>query len=165
MKSTTIRLTSLYPDGPMKLSIADTPLEHYRVELKEIEPGKVFDLTATTTPPLPSGPVAEMVHLTSGPAVPQDMKVRVNGYVVPLVRVTPAHILVSPKTTFPSVKDVSIVYRTEQPIAIERIECNDARVKWEQLDPPQRTGSSPNAFHRLRVTVPPAARSRMKVCC
>ncbi len=157
VKTNSVKITSLYKEGPVHLKLKDMSPSMYKFELKELEAGKVYELVATTKPPLSAGSTVAVAHLESDLDFLKDMKVRINGYVVPPVRVTPPQITVSPKTTFESVKDVSIVYRVDKPIKITKVECDDPRVHWEIVEVPQAQGNSPNAFHRLRVTVPPGA--------
>jgi hypothetical protein len=151
-KSLTIR--NVY--GPdVKLRLAQPNVPNYKVELKEVKPGQVYELTATTVPPLPTTSVARLVELQTDLDFLKALPVRINGYVVAAVRVTPPVLNVSTNSVFPSVRNVNVLYRTVEPIQIVKVEVDDPRVTWELAPAPENAPAGPNAYHQIRVNVPP----------
>lgn len=149
-----LRLRNRY-DRPVYLSLPKGELRHYGVELREIEPGQEYELTATTMPPLPSGSVTQFVMLATDLDFLQELRVRVTGRVPANVRAAPAILTLPPTTNGPVTRDVRIIYPGNQPVSLLRIEADDPRVRWE-IDKPASVAPGASAFHLIKVTLPPA---------
>jgi len=143
-------------ERPVHLALPQTETRRYRVELREIEAGQEYELTATSVPPLPSGAVTELVKLTTDLDFLKELRVRVTGTVPATVRAVPASLTVSAASTARSTRDVRVVYPSDGPVSLLRVEADDPRVKWE-IATPAAMAPGASAFHLLRVTLPPAA--------
>ncbi|MGE0479127.1 MAG: DUF1573 domain-containing protein [Phycisphaerae bacterium] len=152
-----ITLKNEYPDK-MTLKLKQPVSGPFEVELKELEPGMRYELSATSKPPLPMGLARAEVILETGIAILPEIDVHVQGYVQPPVMVNPTVLYVPTTATQNMERMVRVTYLPDKPIQIQEIKCNLASVTWRQTPAAtQPAGAAAMAFHDVRVTLPPAA--------
>lgn len=85
-------------DPPVAITQVSSDQRMFRAELREITPGREFELTLTTVPPLREGTINARVTMeTTNPEMP-ELAVQAVATVLPAVQVAPAEIvLTSPK--------------------------------------------------------------------
>jgi hypothetical protein len=76
-------------DGPAKLTGIKVPSDSFKAEVKELEPGKKFELTVSLVPPLKPGPVYGNIEVATGITEMPILKIPVNAFIVADVDVTP----------------------------------------------------------------------------
>lgn len=97
-ESRTVEFISKYPGGvPLKLK-QDQDFGMYAVELKELEPGLHYKLTATSRPPLKLGIGGKRVTLLTGLTFVPEMSVGISASVQPLVKVRPNRLFLPTKS-------------------------------------------------------------------
>jgi hypothetical protein len=139
----------------IKLTLPNTKVRNYDVKLEEIKPGMEYKLIAKTLPPLPTGSVAGSVALQTDLPFMKTLQVRLNAFVMPKVKVNPNILYVSPKLSFPSTKNLTMVYKAGVDFKIEKIECDSDKVTWETVEQPNQQQRGVRSYQRLKVTVPP----------
>ena len=126
-----IKLTSKY-DGPLKLKLKeDQDFGPLAIAFKELEPGKEFELTATTVPPLTEGWSRVKIVLTTGlersPELPIDVAISVQ----PNVLCQPSRLITSRQLMFPTTKKVLIKSRADAPARITKVQPSHPSIKCE----------------------------------
>jgi hypothetical protein len=154
--SGSIRIESKYPGG-MSLKMMPGQEEErgpFDVQLTEVEPGHVFDVSAATKPPLPVGRSLGTVNIETGLPNVAPIQVRLFATVPPRVSVQPDRLFVTRQFTQPMQQTLRLVYRQNEPVEVTGVQCDLANVTWEILAPSPPPEGSRMAFREIRVTVP-----------
>ncbi len=152
----TLKLTKVFDQGPIELKLDPNTAEdrNYSFELKQVGDEGDYELLVTTKPPLGTGNLRSAVKLRPSLEEVDYINVVVNGFVMPKVRVSPTTVYVSPSLTFESSRDISVMFAKKDPVEITEVSVNDERVKHQVLETPLSNSRSPNAYHRVRLTLP-----------
>lgn len=149
-------------DQPLKLKRLNE-FEHLDVQIKEIKPGLLYDLTVTTTRALPIGGYRHDIWLETGLKDHPRIYVPVFITIVAPVEAMPSVIYVNPAETQPPKQKIIMLQNYgPQPFEIKEARCTlDAirvRVGPAETYPGRATPgrARPNAFVRAFVTLPPA---------
>ncbi len=154
VESQTVRLATKY-DSPLNLKLRENQnSEPFTVALEEVEPGKRYDLTVTTKPPLRPNANATTVVLETGLEKVPTVPVYVTANVTPQVAVAPSRLTVGAATTQPTQQMVQVQSRTAVPVQITEVKASLDAVKWEILPPEEPAAESKLRSQRLRVTLP-----------
>ncbi|MBU0719132.1 MAG: DUF1573 domain-containing protein, partial [Planctomycetes bacterium] len=89
----TIRL-SAGDAGPIKPEVGTITQEGLTAEIREIDPGKVYDLDVTVGPPWPNGRLIANLDLKTGVAKAPEEKIRIDAQIVPRVQAAPDQFMV-----------------------------------------------------------------------
>lgn len=154
-RTESVVIKNIMKDRDIRLKLTRDDVPPYKLKLEELEPGKAYKLSATTHPPLKAGSQARLAYLETDLDFMKRLKIRLNGYVVPPVRVTPSVLYVSPKIPLETKRDVLVTYQKDKPVKVTKIECDDERIKWERVEPTEGQQRRITTAHRLRFTVPP----------
>lgn len=129
------------------------------VELKELEPGMRYELSATLKPPLNVGRLQVLVALTTDIAQMPEIKVPISGQVQPPVAVRPARLLLSKNAAGETQQVLNVVHAPDQPIEVTGVKSTDDAVKVELQPAAQAAGAANTAGeYRIVVTLPPGER-------
>jgi hypothetical protein len=130
----------------------------FNIELKEVKAGEVYELKATTKPPLTKGFNRAAVQLDPGATEYGRLTINVSANVQPRVMAIPLRLPVAPDATEATAHTVRVQYVAAKPVKIVGVKTDVGPVQWEEL-PAQQSPNPENKFatHQLRVQVPPAA--------
>lgn len=154
-KSETLRLENNF-GRPVHLALKEgQDFDGFDIQLREVEPGQVYELIATTRPPLEPGAHRAAVKLETGIDVVPEIEILVATLVERLVSVTPPQLYVRPDAPTPNQQMLRIQYRPTHLLEITRIESTLESISVEVLpsSPPEK--GQPVAFRQIRVTLPP----------
>lgn len=133
----------------------------YRVELRVLEPGQRYELSAATQPPLAVGSVRAAITLLTGlPRLP-EIGVVAYGFVRAPVEVQPKAPLLLPRNSIMDIRKVlRVVYSPDQPIRITGLRSSHAAVRVELAEPPAAPAGQPGSpgEYQIIVTLPPGDR-------
>jgi hypothetical protein len=153
--SQTIRLATNF-DSPLNLKQRENQkLEPFQVELKELEPGRLYELTATTKPPLRLNMNNATVFLETGNEKVPSIPVYVSAHVPPLVSLTPPRLTVTPAATRPLPQIVRVQTRAGSAVRVTEVKSSVDAVRWEILPPEEPPAGSTTRSQVVRVTLPP----------
>jgi hypothetical protein len=153
--SKSIRIKSKY-EGPLHLKLRpDQDFGPFDMELKEIQPGVEYELTATTKPPLSQ----EFAHVS---AVIETDAVRSPEIHIPVHAMVQQDISFRPKLIraqrlliIPREETITVTYRADRPFKVTEVRPSAANIKVEMLPPrPAREGEG-WLEQPIRVTLPP----------
>ena len=129
-----IKITSKY-DGPLPLKLKEgqnfRPLD---ISFKEVEPGKEFELTASTVPPLTEGWNRVKVVLTTGLETSPELPIDVAVYVQANVLCEPSRLITSRQLMFPTSQKVVVKSRADTPVKILKVQPSHPSIKCEVGD-------------------------------
>jgi hypothetical protein len=154
--SQTVRL-EVQGDQPAHLQIREgQTFGPFAVELKEVEPGKLYDVTATTKPPLQPNTNATVIKLATGLDAPPDVMVNVTAIVPPRVTLTPLRLTIGSDAKAPVDRVLQLVARDGKPVHVTEVKPSIDTVKWEIMpsENPPPPGSPEGLTQRLRLTIP-----------
>jgi hypothetical protein len=152
--SRSVRIESQYT-GALRMKVKpDQDLGPFEVTLREIQPGREFELTATTKPPLPVGWSNAAVEVETGLENVAPVTVHLAAEVPPRVAVGPASLFVTSRSDKPAQQTLRVQYRRDEPIDIVDVKCDLPAVQYEVLPPSEPPEGSRMAFREIRVTLP-----------
>jgi hypothetical protein len=153
----TVRLENKYT-RPLPLRIkAGQNIEQFELELKEVEPGMVYELQVTTRPPLSPGKNMTSLALETGlPDLP-DISIRLSADVQPRASLMPMAIFVTPDKKKPFETMLTVQYRSDKPLKIVDIRPELESIKCEVLPPGPAQEGATVGYHQIRVSLPPFA--------
>jgi hypothetical protein len=152
--SGSVRIESKY-DKPLNMKVKpDQALSAFEVALREIQPGREYELVATTKPPLEVGWNIAAVLVETGLADAAPITVHLSASVPPRVALDPARLFVTPQFTQPMQHTVRVDYRKSEPVNITDVQCDLPAVQFEVMPPCDPPEGSRLAFREIRVTVP-----------
>lgn len=153
--SQTIKLATNF-DSPLNLKLRENQtLEPFQVELKEVEPGKLYELTATTKPPLRLNMNSVTVFLETGNEKVPSIPVYVSAHVPPLVSLTPPRLTVTPAAKQPLPQIMRVQTRAGSAVRVTEVKSSVEAVRWEILPPEDPPAGSTVRSQVVRVTLPP----------
>jgi hypothetical protein len=158
-ESRSVELISKYPGGvPLKLK-EDQDFGMYAVELKELEPGLRYKLTATSRPPLKLGMTAgRRVTLLTGLTFIPEIPVGISASVQPLVRVRPNRLFLPTKSVVEMRQTLRVEYAPHYPVTVREVKATHDAIKVELRRAPG-PGARPNPHrHEIVVLLPPGDR-------
>ena len=150
----TVRLENTL-DRPIKLTLQEGQnFGNFTVDFKEVESGKVYDVTVATKPPLKEGTNHANIMLDTDDKEVPPLRVFVSARVEPRALVTPTVLFVRPGMDQPHSQNLRIQYRKDQPLKITGVEPSIEAIKYEILpeSPPRRR--SDMAYQQIRLTLP-----------
>ncbi len=151
-----IRLENKYGQ-PVGLKLGDEKMEGpFSVELKEVEAGQVYELVATTKPPLQKGSNRAIVTLE--PTLPGLGSITVNLFAncQPRVITTPMQLRVPVGQTGPQVQTVRVQYQTAKPVKVVDVKTTNGPIEWELMPAQAVPAEAKTAVHQIKVTLPDA---------
>lgn len=161
----TVRLENQMPE-PMRLRLAGSNLQDtLDIEIKEITPGQVYEVTGTTRRELPRGDAVRGT-LVFETGLSQEEKVTIHARVQVLSRVelVPPIIYLEPKTAkAPSERVVSLQYYGPGAFSVTQAEskCPDIQIKLRPTESPggglENMVPKMTALVRTTVSLPPAS--------
>jgi hypothetical protein len=134
---------------------ADSPFD---IKLVEIQPGKVYKLSATTRPPLNNGYSSLEVQLETGVAAYPLQNVAVTAFVAAPVFVAPTKLFTD--ATRQQQRAVRISYEASRSVQIKEVRSTHPNLIKAQLMPPRNalTNAAQEFLeHTLVVTLPPGS--------
>jgi len=142
----------------LKLKPFDEP-PPFEIKLEEIEPGRVYQLSATTKPPLKLGANSVNIVLETGLEKFPSLTIPASAYIAPRVYVKPSRLPVSPQVATSFKRRVRVFYRADEPVEIKEVKSSHPDLIKVDLLPPRKpvNPKATTPFHELRVTLPPAA--------
>lgn len=96
-------------DAPLTISDVQSENPLFTVELKEMVPGKDFELLVTTVPPLPAGSKTGRIRMKSSQAKMPELSLQAVVTVLPAVQIAPAEIMLSSRRLAAAEKRFAIV--------------------------------------------------------
>lgn len=131
----------------------------FAIELKELDPGMRYELTATPKPPLKVGRFQVEAALTTGIERIPEIKAQIYGFVQAPVSVRPAKLFL-PKNSVSEMKRVlRVTHAANQAIAVTGAKSTDDAIKVELVPTtqPAGEGKGPQEYQIL-VVLPPGDR-------
>ena len=140
---------------PLSLHLQDgQDFGPFAIELKEVEPGMEYTLTATTKPPLQAGVNRATVKLETGFAESPELTLSVIANVQPRVSAAPRQLIVHPSQKAGSLRWLRVQYRADHPIHILDVRANFPGMMYEPMAPASGPAHSMIAAHQIRLTLP-----------
>jgi hypothetical protein len=155
LETRTVEITNQYTEK-MFLKLKDgQDFGPFQIELREIEPGMRYSVTATTRPPLKVDRYQPNVELLTGLELVPEIKVLVYGFVQPPVDVRPAKLFLPQNSVSPMKRVLRVLHTEDYPVRITAVRSTDAAVK-VALEPPQ-PGPDGKLIesYQITVTLPP----------
>jgi len=152
-----LRFESRY-DGPLYLKLKEgQDLGPFEVDFQAIEAGRVYELTATTHPPLKEDVTRIELILETGLERSPQLKIPLHMQVRPDVSCRPKVLRATRRSIAPIEQALSLVYRADRPIRIKAVRPTLAAITWQVQEPrPERTGSA-WMEQIVRVKLPPGS--------
>lgn len=148
-------------EEPVKLKVAPratTDIVPFDIQLEEVKEGRNYKLIVKTRPPLNVGNNSTEIVLETGVEKIPTLTIPVTAYIQPRVSVNTQRLFVSPKLTTPIEKRIRVMYRSDKPLNITKIESSNPGIKAEVLPAPSNPGpNAPMRYHEIKVTLPPGA--------
>jgi len=140
---------------PLSLKLKpDQQFGRFDIALAELEPGRVYELTAATRPPLNKGWNQTEVQLETGLEEVPVLTVPVAANVQPRVVVFPGTIPVTADAKQPTQRVVSVDYRKDTPLKITGVQTSFPGIQWEILPPEPPLADRKTASQKVRLTLP-----------
>ncbi|MGD8452924.1 MAG: DUF1573 domain-containing protein [Phycisphaerae bacterium] len=154
-ETVTITLKSTV-DKPMNLKVKEgqnfTPFD---IQLKELEPGRKFELKATTVPPLRNGTNHINVVLETGLEEVPTLSIPVFASVQPRVSLTPSRVFMSSDSKAESRRTVRVMYKADTPVKVLEAKANHPGVTCEIRPPAPVAEGERFGQIQIMLTVPP----------
>ncbi len=151
-----LRIQSKYQGGPLRLKLREgqdfTP---FAIELKEIQPGAEFELTATTKPPLNDEFARLTIALETGLERAPEIHIPVHANVQQDVSYRPRLLRAQRLLIVPKEETITVTYRADRPIKVAEVKPSAASIKVEL--PPAHPQRESTAWMQqpIRITLPP----------
>ena len=150
----TIRLVNKYIE-PLNLKIKEGQrFERFKIELKEIEPGQLYEFTATTRPPLARGSNFDKCVLETGVELVPEITVNCYANVRPRMTVQPPTLQVTDRMTGPTERTLRLQFHDEKPVTITEVKSTPESIKCEIVPVEQLRGGAKAPFREVRVVLP-----------
>jgi hypothetical protein len=154
----TIQILNKYKDKMLVELKQGQEFGPFQMELKAIEPGMRYALSATTRPPLDVGRYQVNVVLTTSVELVPEIPVLVYAFVQPPVAVRPEKLFL-PKNMVSEMKRVlRVSHAPDQPVEVTGVRSTHPAIKveLEAVKPP--AGEKAEYAYRIMVTLPPGDR-------
>lgn len=150
----TVRIVNKY-DGPVQFKLKPgQDFGIFDVQMKEVEPGQVYELTAATQPPLTQSVNQSQVVLETGLEASPEITIPLRAYVQPDVTCNPRVIRVARRSSFPTERALRFTCRADKPVKIMEIRPSHEGITYEVQDPQQLQGSDWVA-QTIKLKLPP----------
>lgn len=149
-----MRLENKY-EKPLSLKLKEGQnFGTFDIELREVEPQKVYELVATTKPPLRMGSNHATVELeTSDPKIP-PLQVSVFANAQPRVFSTPFSIFVTPNRTESYDEMITVITQSAPQAKVTEARCDIPGFAFEILPPEPQPEGVAQITQRIKVRVP-----------
>lgn len=129
----------------------------FSVNLEELEPGKLYKLTAATKPPLKLGANAIEAVLETGLEQFPTIVVPVSVYIAPRIYARPAKLFLSPAVSRSFTRSVRVYHKADEPLEILEVKISHPElISVERLPKPSGDNAKGlTSYYELRVTLPP----------
>jgi hypothetical protein len=142
-------------DRPLKLRLRDgQDFGPFRVELKEIEAGRKYELTATTVPPLAPGRTNGQIIVETGVEEAPTLQFRMYAHVPPRVAISPPRVYLYPTMQVPSERVLRLRFPRGEPVEIREIKTSSDKISCEVTPLPEGIKPSQLMMRELRVALP-----------
>ncbi len=122
--SRTAKLTNETSE-PLALSDVQSDDPRFKPELRELIPGKTFELTVTTVPPLPEGTHLAQIRLKTSNAKLPELSVEAVATILPALQIAPLAIaLPAIKLTAPETRYIVILDHRDAELAVSDVSTN-----------------------------------------
>lgn len=153
--SRSIRIQSKY-EGPLRLKLrAGDDHGPFAIELKEIQPGVEYELTATTRPPLHEDFARATVVIETDVERSPEIHIPVHALVQQDVSLRPKLIRAQRLLITPKEETITVTYRADKPIRVTEVRPSAADIKIETLPPHAAREGGGWVEQPIRVTLPP----------
>lgn len=150
-------------DEPMNIEIKSVDTKNFEVELKEIEPGKVYEVLATSKPPFQFGRTTGMITLATSLSREPEINLPIVATIVQRVELSPKAIYLDrDMTKKANNRTVRVMYYGENPnFKVESVEENDSGIKADvrpMVTPSAayaRMNPAPTLIGDIRLALPP----------
>jgi len=150
----TLRLENKY-GNPLKLKLREgQDFGRYEVKFQEIEEGKVYELTATTKPPLQMGYNGANVVLETPLEKVPTITIPVMANVQPPVVVIPPRLFVMPNRPQALEQTIRIQYRLDKPIHITGVNVTPGTIQYEMQPNETPQPNSKLAAYSVKIKLP-----------
>ena len=155
LETRTVEIVNKYTDKMFLKLKEGQDFGPFQIELREIEPGMRYSVTATTKPPLKVDRYQPSVELLTGLELVPEIKVLAYGFVQPPVDVRPAKLFLPQNSVSPMKRVLRVMHTEDYPIRITAVRSTDDAVK-VALEPPQPgpDGKLIDSYQVI-VTLPP----------
>ncbi len=150
----TLRLENKY-GSPLKLKLREgQDFGRYEVKFQEIEEGKVYELTATTKPPLQMGYNGANIVLETPLEKVPTITIPVMANVQPPVVVIPPRLFVMPNRPQALEQTIRIQYRLDKPIHITGVNVTPGTIQYEMQPNETPQPNSKLAAYSIKIKLP-----------
>ena len=139
------------------LRLGETHDPNFSTELREVEPGMVYELTVKTVPPLKLGRSSMILKLLTDLQTVPELEVDVTANVMPPVWVHPPSIFVNRAAQFATTREMRVQFMASDPVKITGVSCDPNTVTWAITTPPEGQRIGNLGIHTLKLTIPPGA--------
>lgn len=143
-------------EKPMTLKLQPSSSPYFNLEVKELEAGQKWEVTATTKPPLPTkGVVQTEAVLTTGLDKIPDIRARVYAMVTPKVDVNRTELYVPKNMPRPMEQMIRVTYIAKSPIKITGVKSSLESIKAEVMPPPANAPSNSTfGWYDIKIGLP-----------
>jgi len=151
----TVRLENQYPE-PLPLRIKPGQnIKQFEYELKEVEAGKIYELTVTTKPPLSQGKNMTVLAMETGRPDLPEIQVRLSAHVMPRASLSPYAVYVTPSRKEPWETVLNVQYRTDQPLKVLAVHCDLETIQCELMPHTPPAEGATLGYYQIKVKLPP----------
>jgi hypothetical protein len=147
-QSATVRIVN-QTDDPITVSPPTSANQLFTAALKEIKPGKEFELVITAQPPFTAGNVMGTISMKTSLASSPVINVTASAYVVPAVQVYPAQIMLNASPDHWFTNRITIRGSTTNVLTLSNPTASDSRIEL-RLEPMTLKG-----MYNLMAAFPP----------
>jgi hypothetical protein len=152
-----LRFESRY-DGPLYLKLKEgQDLGPFEVDFQAIEPGRVYELTATTRPPLKEDVTRIELILETGLEKSPQLKIPLHMQVRPDVSCRPKVLRATRRSIAPIEQAVALVCRADRPIRVKAVRPTLSAITWQIQEPRPERAASGWMEQIVRVKLPPGS--------
>jgi hypothetical protein len=133
-----------------KASITDVKCSNpqFTAEVKEVEPGKKFDLLVKAVPPLKSGNNFGTIDMNTGVPEMPTLKVTVSAFVAAELEVMPQQLVLGVGQKVALTRQIFIRNNSKTPVNISDVACSNPAIKLDLRV------TSPGTMYQINVNVP-----------
>lgn len=138
-------------DQPMKLEPIPLPKGRksiFTTEMKELEPGKVVEMTVTANKPFNQGSNNAQLKYKTGIEGEKEVVIRCTLYSPPMLEVKPSMLPISAPVTRSTPRTVKIQYNGAGSMRVESVEATDKEIGLELKE------EEPGRTYTVKVTIP-----------
>jgi len=152
-----LRFESRY-DGPLYLKLKEgQDPGPFGVDFQAIEPGRVYELTATTRPPLKEDVTRIELVIETGLEKSPQLKILLHMHVRPDVTCRPKMLRATRRSIAPIEQALALVYRADRPIHIKAVRPTLSAITCQVQEPRPERGGSAWMEQIVKVKLPPGS--------